>query len=125
MRIKNSPHLTGLAGMINLKQEICMEVLKREFFAHKLYNMLLLVHLLILLIHPLTLEQTLTECPLLGTGDRDDSLLPGFAGCGECDNGQEKEVATCAQKRAPRSGLGRRPGSLEETMHDLNLEEVK
>lgn len=48
MGIKNSPYLTGITGMINLRQKICMEVLKRKLFAHKLYNVLLLfVHLFI------------------------------------------------------------------------------
>lgn len=46
MGIKN--HLTRVTGMINLRQEICMKVLKCKLFVHKLHELLLLlIHLFI------------------------------------------------------------------------------
>lgn len=49
MGIENSPYLTGVTGMINLRQEICMKVLKYVICSQLYDSLPLLVHLFIYL----------------------------------------------------------------------------
>lgn len=77
MGVKNSSHLITVTGMINLRQEICMKVLKCKLFVHKLHELLLLlIHLFIYSsIHQLGNKHSL-ERALLGIGNTDARPRP-------------------------------------------------